>query len=90
MLGFFFLFFFFNFPNWQFVSELARVAAPGATIIIVTWCHRVLSSSEESLRPDEKELLNKICDAYYLPAWCSSDDYVKVLQSLSLQVKLHC
>lgn len=69
----------------KFVSELARVAAPGATIIIVTWCHRVLSSSEESLRPDEKELLNKICDAYYLPAWCSSDDYVKLLQSLSLQ-----
>ncbi|CAK9166004.1 unnamed protein product [Ilex paraguariensis] len=69
----------------KFVSELARVAAPGATIIIVTWCHRDLSASEESLQPQEKELLNKICDAYFLPAWCSTADYVKLLESLSLQ-----
>lgn len=69
----------------KFVTELARVAAPGATIIIVTWCHRDLSANEESLRPDETELLRKICDAYYLPAWCSAADYVQLLQSLSLQ-----
>lgn len=69
----------------KFVTELARVAAPGATIIIVTWCHRDLSPSEESLQPDEKELLRKICDAYYLPAWCSTADYVQLLESLSLQ-----
>ncbi|XP_010276973.1 PREDICTED: probable tocopherol O-methyltransferase, chloroplastic isoform X2 [Nelumbo nucifera] len=69
----------------KFVSELARVAAPGATIIMVTWCHRDLSPSEDSLKPEEEKLLNKICDAYYLPAWCSAADYVKLLQSLSLQ-----
>ncbi|XP_071926494.1 gamma-tocopherol methyltransferase, chloroplastic-like isoform X2 [Coffea arabica] len=69
----------------KFVNELARVAAPGARIIIVTWCHRNLSSSEQSLNPDEKKLLDKICDAYYLPTWCSTDDYVKLLQPLSLQ-----
>ncbi|CAI9783189.1 unnamed protein product [Fraxinus pennsylvanica] len=69
----------------KFVNELARVAAPGGTIIIVTWCHRDLSPSEESLRPEEKELLNKICNAFYLPAWCSTTDYVKLLESLSLQ-----
>ncbi|PIN08725.1 SAM-dependent methyltransferase [Handroanthus impetiginosus] len=69
----------------KFVNELARVAAPGGTIIIVTWCHRDLSPSEESLRPEEKALLNKICNAYYLPAWCSTADYVKLLQSLSLE-----
>ncbi|XP_059659320.1 gamma-tocopherol methyltransferase, chloroplastic-like isoform X2 [Cornus florida] len=69
----------------KFIHELARVAAPGATIIIVTWCHRDLSPSEESLRPEEKNLLNKICDAYHLPAWCSTADYVNLLQSLSLQ-----
>ncbi|CAL5401592.1 unnamed protein product [Camellia sinensis] len=69
----------------KFVNELARVAAPGGTIIIVTWCHRDLSPSEESLRPDETALLKKICDAYYLPAWCSTSDYVKLLQSLSLE-----
>ncbi|KAK6936500.1 Methyltransferase type 11 [Dillenia turbinata] len=69
----------------KFVSELARVAAPGATIIIVTWCHRDLSPSEVSLKPEEEKLLNKICDAYYLPAWCSTADYVKLFESLSLQ-----
>ncbi|KAL2502766.1 Tocopherol O-methyltransferase [Forsythia ovata] len=69
----------------KFVNELARVAAPGGTIIIVTWCHRDLSPSEESLSPEEKELLNKICDAFFLPAWCSTADYVKLLESLSLQ-----
>jgi len=62
------------------------VAAPGGTIILVTWCHRDLSPSEESLTPEEKELLNKICKAFYLPAWCSTADYVKLLQSNSLQV----
>lgn len=69
----------------KFVSELVRVAAPGATIIIVTWCHRDLSPTEESLRPEEKELLDKICDAFYLPAWCSTADYINLLQSLCLQ-----
>ncbi|KAK2658254.1 hypothetical protein Ddye_004789 [Dipteronia dyeriana] len=73
-------------PNKRkFVSELARVAAPGATIIIVTWCHRDLAPSEQSLQQWEKELLNKICNAYFLPAWCSTADYVELLQSLSLQ-----
>lgn len=69
----------------KFVGELARVAAPGGTIIIVTWCHRDLSPEEESLKPDEKALLKKICDSYYLPDWCSTSDYVKLLKSLSLQ-----
>ncbi|XP_050253300.1 tocopherol O-methyltransferase, chloroplastic-like isoform X6 [Quercus robur] len=69
----------------KFVNELARVTAPGGTIIIVTWCHRDLAPTEESLQPWEKELLNKICDSFYLPAWCSTAEYVKLLQSLSLQ-----
>lgn len=62
------------------------MAAPGATIIIVTWCHRDLSPSEHSLKPQEQKLLNKICDSYYLPAWCSTADYVKILESLFLEV----
>lgn len=69
----------------KFVSELARVAAPGATIIIVTWCHRDLLPSEKELKPDEINLLKKICDAYYLPKWCSAADYVHIASSLSLQ-----
>ncbi|KAJ8771362.1 hypothetical protein K2173_026539 [Erythroxylum novogranatense] len=69
----------------KFVGELARVAAPGAIIILVTWCHRDLGPTEESLQTWEKEHLRKICDAYYLPQWCSTADYVKLLQSLDLQ-----
>ncbi|KAF0935503.1 hypothetical protein E2562_034284 [Oryza meyeriana var. granulata] len=69
----------------KFVSELARVAAPGTRIIIVTWCHRDLEPSEESLKPDELNLLKRICDAYYLPDWCSPSDYVKIAKSLSLE-----
>ncbi|KAL4378691.1 hypothetical protein GQ457_02G028550 [Hibiscus cannabinus] len=69
----------------KFVNELARVTAPGGTIILVTWCHRDLGPSEESLQPWEKKLLDRICNAYYLPEWCSTSDYVKLLQSLSLQ-----
>ncbi|XP_050380424.1 tocopherol O-methyltransferase, chloroplastic isoform X2 [Argentina anserina] len=69
----------------KFVDELVRVAAPGATIIIVTWCHRDLDASEPSLKPDEKKLLDKICNAFYLPAWCSTADYLKLLESYSLE-----
>ncbi|VFQ73687.1 unnamed protein product [Cuscuta campestris] len=69
----------------KFVSELARVAAPGGTMIIVTWCHRDLSPTENSLLPQEEELLNKICNAFYLPAWCSAADYVNLLKSYSLR-----
>lgn len=74
------------FHTLQFVSELVRVTAPGGTIIIVTWCHRDLGPSESSLQPWELKLLQKICDGFYLPAWCSTADYVKLLQSHNLQV----
>ncbi|KMZ74939.1 Tocopherol O-methyltransferase [Zostera marina] len=69
----------------KFMSELARVAAPGATIILVTWCHRDLLPSEESLQPYESNLLKKICNAFYLPEWCSAADYIKIAQSLGLE-----
>ncbi|ESQ28865.1 hypothetical protein EUTSA_v10018768mg [Eutrema salsugineum] len=69
----------------KFVNELVRVAAPGGKIIIVTWCHRNLSEGEEALQPWEQDLLNKICKTFYLPAWCSTSDYVKLLQSHSIQ-----
>eukprot|EP01018_Ginkgo_biloba_P007655 Gb_16186 [translate_table: standard] len=69
----------------KFTKELVRVAAPGGYIIIVTWCHRDLLPGEVALQPSEQELLDKICAAYYLPAWCSTADYVKLLQGLFLQ-----
>ncbi|GLC72181.1 Tocopherol O-methyltransferase [Pleodorina starrii] len=68
----------------QFVSELARVCAPGGSVIVVTWCHRVLAPGEAALRPDEAALLDRICEAYYLPAWCSVEDYSKLFEAQGL------
>jgi len=65
----------------QFINELFRVAVPGGRIIIVTWCHRDLEQGETSLTPKEEKLLRKINRAYYLPKWCSVQDYVNLLES---------
>ncbi|KAL7452668.1 hypothetical protein ACHAWC_004391, partial [Mediolabrus comicus] len=68
-------------PNKEkFVNELMRVAAPGGRVIIVTWCHRDLESGEPSLSKKEEKILAKINRAYYLPKWCSVDDYCKLLE----------
>lgn len=64
----------------QFVSELFRVACPGGRIIIVTWCHRDLEENETSLTKKEQKLLAKINRAYYLPPWCSVNDYITILK----------
>jgi tocopherol O-methyltransferase len=66
----------------QFVSELFRVATPGGRIIIVTWCHRDLLPGETSLTPSELRLLRRINRAYYLPQWCSVQDYVNLLSDM--------
>eukprot|EP00271_Cylindrocystis_brebissonii_P011003 TRINITY_DN2763_c0_g1_i1.p1 TRINITY_DN2763_c0_g1~~TRINITY_DN2763_c0_g1_i1.p1 ORF type:complete len:312 (+),score=46.76 TRINITY_DN2763_c0_g1_i1:53-988(+) len=68
-----------------FVGELARVAAPGGRIIVVTWCHRNLEAGETELKPDELAFLDQVCKAYYLPAWCSGDDYVKMMNKAGLE-----
>jgi hypothetical protein len=36
---------------------------------------RVLAPGEAALKPEEASLLDRICEAYYLPAWCSIADY---------------
>eukprot|EP00245_Coleochaete_scutata_P006168 TRINITY_DN20364_c0_g1_i1.p1 TRINITY_DN20364_c0_g1~~TRINITY_DN20364_c0_g1_i1.p1 ORF type:complete len:408 (-),score=58.97 TRINITY_DN20364_c0_g1_i1:427-1650(-) len=69
----------------QFMGELARVTAPGGRIIVVTWCHRNLALGETALAASEQELLDRICDAYYLPAWCSPDEYTRIAQELGLE-----
>eukprot|EP00638_Chattonella_subsalsa_P008042 CAMPEP_0117751076 /NCGR_PEP_ID=MMETSP0947-20121206/10754_1 /TAXON_ID=44440 /ORGANISM="Chattonella subsalsa, Strain CCMP2191" /LENGTH=352 /DNA_ID=CAMNT_0005569377 /DNA_START=67 /DNA_END=1125 /DNA_ORIENTATION=- len=69
----------------SFVKELARVCAPGGRIIIVTWCHRDLGENEQSLTPKEERLLNRINRTYYLPRWCSVDDYIKYAEEAGLQ-----
>ena len=67
----------------KFVDELARVCEPGGTIVVVTWCHRALKEGE-ALEPAEKALLDRICDAYYLPAWCSVDDYERLARDAGM------
>ena len=71
----------------KFVGELTRVAKPGATIILCTWVHRDLEEGEELTRKEQR-LLAKINRAYYLPPWCSSKDYQKLLaESPSVDMK---
>ena len=65
----------------QFVNELFRVATPGGRIIIVTWCHRDLEEGETGLTKKEIKLLRAINRAYYLPKWCSVQDYVNLLDA---------
>lgn len=67
----------------KFVGELARVAAPGGRIIIVTWCHRELAPGEQ-LTPKELRLLGRINDAYFLPAWVPGSTYVNIAKDLGL------
>jgi tocopherol O-methyltransferase len=57
---------------------MLRVAKPGGKVVVVTWCHRNLLSGEASLRPDEQAVLDRINEAYYLPQWCSQNDYKKI------------
>jgi tocopherol O-methyltransferase len=65
----------------RFVEELFRVATPGGRILIVTWCHRDLTQDEPNLTHEEERLLAKINRAYYLPRWCSVQDYVNLLEA---------
>lgn len=68
----------------RFVKELVRLCMPGGRVVVVTWCHRVLGQDEAKLEPKEQELLEKICEAYYLPAWCSVEDYRKLFEAEGL------
>ncbi|CDP14226.1 unnamed protein product [Coffea canephora] len=68
----------------KFVLELSRVAAPGATIIILTWCHRDLSPLEQDLHPDEKKLLTHVLRRNPLK-WISTADYINLFKSCSFQ-----
>lgn len=71
----------------KFVKELARVAAPGGKIIVVTWCHRILKPGK-SLTRLERALLKLINNIYYLPPWVSAQTYVDLAQREGLQVRL--
>ena len=69
----------------RFVDELARMCKPGGTIVLVTWCRRELEEGESRLPDAEQFLLDRICDAYYLPAWCSVGDYARLAAEAGLE-----
>jgi len=69
----------------KFMSEMARVAAPGGRIILVTWCIRALAPGEADYSNSDKKLLAGLCKAYYLPQWCAVDRYVELAKDLGLR-----
>ena len=69
----------------QFVKELVRVTSPGGRIIVVTWCHRELKEDEDTLSAREMKLLQKINEAYFLPAWVPSSTYVALMREQNME-----
>lgn len=47
---------------------------------------RNLADGEMELSREELDLLDRICEAYYLPAWCSINDYQRIFEAEGLQV----
>lgn len=68
-----------------FVRSLARLAAPGGKVVIVTWVHRDLAAGEAALPAVDRALLAAINRAYYLPPWCSAADYEALLAEAGLR-----
>ena len=46
---------------------------------------RNLQPGETQLKPNEEALLESICKAYYLPKWCSINDYEELFKANGLQ-----
>lgn len=44
----------------------------------------MLAPGEAGLSGDEQALLDRICEAYYLPAWCSVADYEQLFREQGL------
>ena len=51
-------------------------------------CSRNLEEGESELKKNEKYLLDLICKAYYLPQWCSINDYRRIFEAQGLQVHI--
>ena len=64
-----------------FVRELVRVAKPGGTIVVATWCHRSTSAELTPLTKAEAASLARVYDEWALPPFCSIDDYVKLFDA---------
>ena len=64
-----------------FVKEMVRVARPGGTILVATWCRRSTSGGLTPLTKAEAGSLDRIYDEWALPPFCSMEDYVKLFQA---------
>lgn len=70
-------------PNKQkFLQECYRVLKPGGTIIMATWCHRPVGSSDGQLTDDERRHLAEIYRVYALPYVISLPEYEAIAQKV--------
>lgn len=73
-------------PNKQkFLQECHRVLKPGGTIIMATWCHRSVDSSDGQLTDDERRHLADIYRVYALPYVISLPEYEAIAQNIGFQ-----
>ncbi|NES04321.1 MAG: methyltransferase domain-containing protein [Okeania sp. SIO2F4] len=73
-------------PNKQkFLQECHRVLKPGGTIIMATWCHRPVDSSNGELTDDERRHLADIYRVYALPYVISLPEYEAIAQNIGFQ-----
>ena len=49
--------------------------------------YRNLEEGETELKGNENFLLDLICKAYYLPKWCSINDYKAIFRAEGLQAR---
>ena len=73
-------------PNKQkFLQECYRVLKPGGTIIMATWCHRPVDSSNGQLTDDERRHLADIYRVYALPYVISLPEYEAIAQNIGFK-----
>ena len=60
---------------------------PFKVAVIAFPCCRNLEQGETELKGNEKLLLDLICKAYYLPEWCSINDYRAIFEAEGLRVR---
>ena len=74
---------------WPFgrldMQQCALVSLRVATKVYA--CCRNLEEGETELKGNEKLLLDLICKAYYLPEWCSINDYRAIFEAQGLRVR---
>ena len=62
-------------------------ACRGALMLHVPAGARNLGSGESALADKEERLLDQICENYYLPRWCSLNDYRAIFEAQGLQAR---